>query len=207
MWKLALTIINSVSCLHSLSLYNTFCAIYRISRPLNLLPGTVPCPHCCSNTFSNIIFPFKFDYLLNKLSSVAEQMLQVIKAVGSVPSTKPRKTMTFCLNIHLRDSFKMLFSKASSLRNAPLDSVWSWLTISQRSHTLAGSSFRAQRGFSPHDFCDRILTSVFSSFASSWVSLWIPLSQRKKQKIQNTQTKHKMPCIFSVEEKSWLSSH
>lgn len=60
----------------------------------------------------------------------------------------------------LKRQFKMLFSKASSLQNAPLDSVWSWLALSQRSHTWAGLPFfRAQQGFSPHDFCDHILFS------------------------------------------------
>lgn len=169
---------------------------YTVSRG----PRTVPCPHCCSNTFSNIIFPFKFDYLFNRLSSVAEQMPQVNKAVSSVPSTKARrKTLKFCLNIHVRDSLRCCFPRL------PLDSVWSWLAISQRSHTWAGCLSGTAGLLSPrflwsHPHIRSPILRFLLGFSLD------PMVPEEKQN-QNTQTKHKKPCIFSVDEKSGLSSH
>lgn len=173
--------------------------IYHILRPLNLLPRTVPCPHYCSNTFANIIFPFKFDYLYNRLSSAAEQMLRVwcIKPLVQSPALKQEgRRWGFALNVHLRCFFQGFNPTKYSIRLSLKLTSYIW--------KKSGSSFRAQRGFSPHDFSDHIRSLSRPSFASTSVSLWIPLSQRWEKPAQ---TEHKMTCIFSVEEKSWLNCH
>lgn len=87
---------------HILSLFSTFwipaCVIHSISRPLNRLPRTVPCPHYSSNRTADLTFPFRFDYPHNRLSS--EQTLRVSEASGSIPSTKTRRQNNEALPKH-----------------------------------------------------------------------------------------------------------